>query len=125
MRKRRHIICPQCGAVVRIPFFWIIGIEGIFRCKECRRPFKTGYKMGAALSALGLSLSMATVQILVYLFSIYSMALFALVMIPLWIFYAFHFRKWYMLWKIKRAVVKQEATEAPVIPPTANKDPEI
>ena len=48
---KRSLTCPQCGARVRIPWFWAIGIEGIFRCRQCRLPFKTGYKTGAILSA--------------------------------------------------------------------------
>lgn len=74
---KRSLTCPQCGARVRIPWFWAIGIEGIFRCRQCRLPFKTGYKTGAILSAVSLSLSMALVQLMVYVFSIYSMIFFA------------------------------------------------
>lgn len=109
---KRHIVCPRCGAKVRIPLFWAVGIEGIFRCRECRLPFKTGYKTGAVLSALALCLSMATVQILVYLFSIYSMALFVLLLIPLWLFYAYHFRKWQLLRKARRTASAQRETDA-------------
>ena len=101
---KRSLKCPQCGARVRIPWFWTIGIEGIFRCRQCRLPFKTGYKTGAVLSAVSLSLSMAIVQLLVYVFSIYSMILFALLLIPLWIFIAFHLRRAYMIRKIKRRI---------------------
>ena len=77
MKTRGHITCPRCGADVKVPLYWAVGIEGIFRCRECRLPFKTGYKMGAVLSALGLTLAVATVQLLVYLLSIYSMAIFS------------------------------------------------
>lgn len=111
--KCRELICPRCGAPVRIPLFWAIGIEGIFRCRNCGLPFKTGYKMGAVLSALGLSLSMATVQLLVYIFSIYSLLPFVLAMIPLWIVYAFRFRKAYMLRKTKRRLRRTAGTEPP------------
>ena len=51
LNERRTIACPRCGSAVRIPLFWIAGIEGIFRCKSCGLAFKTGYKAGAALSA--------------------------------------------------------------------------
>ena len=67
LNERRTIACPRCGSAVRIPLFWIAGIEGIFRCKSCGLAFKTGYKAGAALSATGLVLSLCTVQLLVYL----------------------------------------------------------
>lgn len=100
--RGRNITCPQCGATVRIPWFWTIGIEGIFRCRRCKLPFKTGYKMGAILSAVSLSVSMAAVQLLVYVFSSYSMILFALLLVPLWIYTAFRLRRAYMIRKIKR-----------------------
>lgn len=99
MKTRGHITCPRCGADVKVPLYWAVGIEGIFRCRECRLPFKTGYKMGAVLSALGLTLAVATVQLLVYLLSIYSMAIFILALIPLWLVYGYGLRKSYMLWK--------------------------
>lgn len=102
MRTSRHITCPRCGAEVRIPIFWVIGIEGIFRCRNCRLPFKTGYKMGAFLSAIGLCLSVALVQILVYLFSIYTLVVFTLVLIPVWWFLAYHLRRWWMLRKARK-----------------------
>ena len=89
MKTRGHITCPRCGADVKVPLYWAVGIEGIFRCRECRLPFKTGYKMGAVLSALGLTLAVATVQLLVYLLSIYSMAIFILALIPLWLVYGY------------------------------------
>ena len=106
MKTRGHITCPRCGADVKVPLYWAVGIEGIFRCRECRLPFKTGYKMGAVLSALGLTLAVATVQLLVYLLSIYSMAIFILALIPLWLVYGYGLRKSYMLWKIRRYVRK-------------------
>ena len=93
MKTRGHITCPRCGADVKVPLYWAVGIEGIFRCRECRLPFKTGYKMGAVLSALGLTLAVATVQLLVYLLSIYSMAIFILTLIPLWLVYGYGLRK--------------------------------
>ena len=78
LNERRTIACPRCGSAVRIPLFWIAGIEGIFRCKSCGLAFKTGYKAGAAL-LLGLAL-----------------------IVPLWLFYGFHLRKRYMLYRVRR-----------------------
>ena len=92
LNERRTIACPRCGSAVRIPLFWIAGIEGIFRCKSCGLAFKTGYKAGAALSATGLVLSLCTVQLLVYLLGSYSLLL----------FYGFHLRKRYMLYRVRR-----------------------
>ena len=102
LKHNGHITCPRCGTDVKIPLFWVIGIEGIFRCSNCRMPFKTGYKMGAVFMALALTLAVTTIQLLVYIFSIYSMALFVLALIPLWLFYGYHFRQPYMLHKAKR-----------------------
>ena len=97
LKHNRHITCPRCGTDVKIPLFWVIGIEGIFRCSNCRMPFKTGYKMGAVFMALALTLAVTTIQLLVNIFSIYSMVLFVLALIPLWLFYGYYFRKPYML----------------------------
>ena len=91
LNERRTIACPRCGSAVRIPLFWIAGIEGIFRCKSCGLAFKTGYKAGAALSATGLVLSLCTVLLL-------GLAL----IVPLWLFYGFHLRKRYMLYRVRR-----------------------
>ena len=108
----RIIKCPRCGNEVRIPWFWILGLEGIFRCQTCKTPFKTGYKVGAILSALGLSFSVAIVQLIVYVFSIYSMILAVILMIPMWIFFAFHLRKRYMIRKTIRRIERQQRNEA-------------
>lgn len=59
--------------------------------------------MGAVFSALGLCLSIACVQILVYLLSIYSMPLAVLVLVPLWIGFAFPMRKAWMMRKARRS----------------------
>ena len=58
--------------------------------------------MGAFLSAIGLCISMVLVQILVYLFSIYTLALFVLCLVPLWLFLAYRMRRWWMLRKAQR-----------------------
>ncbi len=108
MSSPRNITCPRCGASVRIPLFWIAGIEGIFRCKSCRLPFKTGYRMGALLFALAFSLSVVTVQLLVWIFSAYSLWFFILLLVPLWIVYGFIFRRRYMLWRLRRKLRKKE-----------------
>ncbi len=111
-RSSRIIKCPQCGNEVRIPWFWILGLEGIFRCSACKTPFKTGYKAGAILSALGLSFSVAIVQLIVYLFSIYSMVIAVILMIPLWLYFSFHMRKRYMIRKTTRRVRRQQKNDA-------------
>ena len=104
----RHIVCPQCGERVRIPLFWVLGIEGIFRCPSCRLAFKTGYKTGAILSGIGFCLSMACVQLAVYVLGAGSLALGALAIVPLWIFFAYLLRKRYMIAKIRRRVARRK-----------------
>lgn len=62
--------------------------------------------MGAILSAVALSLSMASVQLLVYLFSIHTLPFFVLLLLPLWILIGFNLRKKYMCAKIIRRIKK-------------------
>ena len=54
------------------------------------------------------------VQLMVYVFSIYSMIFFALLLIPLWIFIAFHLRRAYMIRKIKRRIksIEKQSVDA-------------
>lgn len=111
MMPSRRITCPRCGAPVRIPIYWALGIEGIFRCRACRQTFKTGYKMGAFLSALALCLAVAAVQLLVYLFSSYSLGLFALALIPLWLTTAFCLRKAWMMRRVRAAARRTPLAE--------------
>lgn len=115
--RRRSVVCPQCGERVRIPWYWILGIEGIFRCPTCRLPFKTGFKMGAVFSALGLSLSVLTIQIFVFLFSIKALAIAVVGVVPLWLFYAYRMRRWYMMRKAVRRVemIRQSAEAVPPV----------
>lgn len=47
---------------------------------------------------------MAVVQGLVYLLSIYSMPVFVLLIVPMWIFFAFLMRKAWMLHRVRQAV---------------------
>lgn len=93
---------------MRIPLYWIAGVEGIFRCKGCGLPFKTGYKMGAVLFALAFSLSVATVQLAVWLFSAYTLWLFCLLLVPLWIVYGYLIRRWYMMLRVRHRIRKNE-----------------
>lgn len=105
-QKHKVLRCPACGSTVRIPTFWVVGIEGVFRCKECRFVFKTGYKMGAVLSAIGLCLSILTAQILLYVLSVKAIPIAIAIIIPLWITYGYTMRKAYMIRKCKRSAKK-------------------
>lgn len=91
------IICPGCGCDVRIPKLWSIGVETVFLCPECKRRFKTGYKMGAVLNALGLTLALVTVNLGAWLFSSYSIPLMVLAIAPLWLIYSFSLRRWWLV----------------------------
>ena len=120
---KRSLTCPQCGARVRIPWFWAIGIEGIFRCRQCRLPFKTGYKTGrypvggfaepehGARTTDGIRIQ--------HLFNDF----FALLLIPLWIFIAFHLRRAYMIRKIKKEGLNRLKNRVLMLPkrPASNK----
>lgn len=103
MRWHRDIVCPRCGAQVVIPKLWVVGVEIVFRCPACSRPFKTGYKMGALLFALALTLALGTANIMVWLFSSVTTPFFALMIVPLWILYGFVIRRWYLGVRIRRA----------------------
>lgn len=102
--KRRSVIppryfnCPSCGGKVMIPFIWIIGIESIFPCGECGKKFRTGYKMGALLFGLSLSLAVVTANLGAYIFSARSIIPMAILVIPLWVFYGYLLRR---LWLIR------------------------
>ena len=116
--RQRSVVCPQCGERVRIPWYWILGIEGIFRCPTCRLPFKTGYKMGAIYSALGLSFSILTIQLIVFLLSIKALIVAIVAVVPLWIFYAYRMRRWQMIRKATRRAeaLKKAAAQNPEPP---------
>lgn len=98
----RRITCPGCGRVVTLPWLWVLGVEMVARCQGCKRTFKTGYKMGALLFALSLTLSLAVVNICVWIFSSYSLPFFVLLIVPLWIGFGFVLRKWRLLSKCRR-----------------------
>lgn len=100
--SRKTIICPKCGAEVRLPFLWIVGVEIVFRCGECKRPFKTGFKMGALLLGLSLALAVGCANILSYLFSSATIPLAVILIVPMWLLFGFMSRKAYLIYKIRR-----------------------
>ena len=63
--------------------------------------------MGATLIALALTMSLASAQLLIYIFSSYSLPLFVLLIIPMWILYGFIMRKAYMMRRVRRMLKKQ------------------
>ncbi len=98
---KRHLTCPSCSAQVKIPWLWILGVEIVFCCPQCRQRFKTGYKAGAVLFALGLTGAVATVNLGAWLFSSLSIPVMALAVIPLWLFYGFLLRRWWLLRRVR------------------------
>lgn len=109
MSNARHISCPQCGTAVRIPLLWTLGLEMVFRCPTCRLPFKTGYKVGAVIQGLSLSISIALTELFVYLFSAYSMLFFLIALVPLWIVVSFTLRKFYMKINVRKIMKRRIA----------------
>lgn len=95
----RYFTCPGCGAQVRIPTGWICGVERVFRCSGCRRNFWTGYKMGAFLMGLSLTLSLVTVNLFLWVFGSVMLPLAALMIVPLWLFFGFLLRRYYLYHK--------------------------
>ncbi len=91
----RTFVCPKCGATVRFPTPWMLGVEVVFPCPECGCRFRTGYRMGALLFALALVLALATANLGVWLFSSYSLPLFVALVVPLWLLYGFWLRRGY------------------------------
>lgn len=100
----RNLNCPKCGATVRIPVVWMLGVESVFACHNCKTKFKTGFKMGAVLFALSLTASVVAANLGAYVFSSYSIPLMALLIIPLWIFFGFVSRRWWMIRKTKKGL---------------------
>ena len=101
----REINCPQCGETVKIPWFWILGIEGIFYCPDCRRHLKINYKLGALLAGIGWALSFVAIQLVAWFTSALTILLAALLFIPLGFFFSFLFRRAIL----KRRIRKQSA----------------
>lgn len=99
---KRTFVCPGCGAQVRLPKSWCVGVERVFRCPECRKVFKTGYKTGAVLFGLSLSLALVTVHLVAWLLSSWSLPLLALGIVPLWLLYGFWLRRWQLLRKCRK-----------------------
>ncbi|MCC8035540.1 MAG: hypothetical protein LIO77_06370 [Rikenellaceae bacterium] len=102
------IKCPKCGSAVRLPFLWMVGIESVFRCRVCGMKFCTGYKAGAVLFALGLVMSVATVNILCYLIGSRSMMVLFYLAFPLWILYGALFRRWWLAGRARKKLQDAE-----------------
>ncbi len=101
-KSPRTFACPSCGQDVTLPWAWVLGVEVVFRCKGCRRQFRTGFKTGALLFALSLSLALATANMAVWLLSSFFLPLFAACVLPLWLVYGFVLRRWWLLRRCRK-----------------------
>ena len=93
MGKLREVKCGRCGSRVRIPWFWALGLEGVFYCRECRKYFRIDYRLGAVLTGAGWALALGTVQLIGYFTSAFTVILAAVLFLPAAFFYAFLRRK--------------------------------
>ncbi len=105
----RSFTCPRCGATVSLPIAWMLGVEVVFPCKECNAKFKTGYRMGALLNALALVAALVAANLCVWLFSSYTLPLFVVLIIPMWLLMSAVFRKKWLIRKACRAGRQQES----------------
>ena len=96
-----RVTCPSCGTEVKIPKLWRLGMETVFGCPRCGRKFKTGYKAGAVLFALALTAAVVTADLGAWLFSSVTIPLMALAILPLWLFYGFLLRRWWMMRRLR------------------------
>ena len=59
-----NIRCNRCDHSVKIPLIWKCGIEIVFYCPKCRKPFLLNYRLGAIAWAIGIIAATLTVQII-------------------------------------------------------------
>ncbi|MDR2885852.1 MAG: hypothetical protein LBU95_03610 [Rikenellaceae bacterium] len=104
----RYITCPCCGEKTRLPVAWMLGVEVVFACGSCNCKLKTGYKMGALFSALGLVGALVTANLGVWLFSAFTLPFFVAIVIPLWLLYGSLLRRWRLLRKYAKKARKTD-----------------
>ena len=64
--------------------------------------FKTGYKTGALLFGVALSLALVTINLAAWLLSSLALPLLSLGIIPLWLLYGFWLRRWWLVRKCSK-----------------------
>ena len=89
----REIRCGECGKTVKIPWLWVLGLEMIFYCKGCRQYHKINYKWGAVLAGIGWALAFASIQLIAYFASKFTIVLAAVAFFPLGFLYSFVLRR--------------------------------
>ncbi|MCD8073394.1 MAG: hypothetical protein LUE10_09645 [Alistipes sp.] len=106
------IKCPDCGSAVKLPALWLAGVESVFRCKGCGMKFCTGYKAGAALFALALVMSVATVNLLCNLVGSRSMMVLFYVAFPLWLAYGVLLRRGWLRRRARKHLRRRRRNSA-------------
>jgi hypothetical protein len=89
----REIRCPRCGKAVKIPWLWVLGLEMVFYCRECRQHLRINYKWGAVLTGIGWAGAFASIQLLSYFASKFTITLAAVAFLPLGFLYSFLLRR--------------------------------
>ena len=110
----KKIKCKKCGSKVNIPFAWVLGLEIILHCNECKTKYLTGYKMGAFLSAIALVNTLTTANIFIFLTSSILIPLIAILIIPTWIYIGYKFR---LFWLLKRKTKVSKRADEPSLKP--------
>jgi hypothetical protein len=92
----REVQCRSCGGRVKIPWLWVLGVEMIFYCKNCRDRLRIHYRLGAVLTGVGWALALVTIQGLTWFASKFTISLAALVFLPLGFLYSFLLRRFFL-----------------------------
>ena len=93
MKKLRYIKCRKCGNGIRIPLYWIIGVEGVFYCPSCRQYHRIDYRLGALLTGLGWALALGAINIMAWFTTTVTLAVAAVAFLPLAILFSFVLRR--------------------------------
>lgn len=89
----REVRCSKCEETVKIPWLWVLGLEMIFYCKNCRKYFKINYKLGALLAGTGWALAFVSLQLIAWFTSAFTIILAAILFVPLGILFSFLLRR--------------------------------
>lgn len=95
----RKIRCKKCGTKFKVPIVWMLGVEIVLRCTECKARYMTGYKMGALLMAVSLVVSLAVANTFIYITSSTLIPLVAILVVPMWIYIGYRLRLFWLRYK--------------------------
>ena len=96
-----RIHCPRCGEEVKLPLAWILGLEMVFYCSRCRKPFLLNYKFGAAAWAVGLICATLVIQLLGLIGCGFATTLSAIIFLPTVVAVALYIRTKLLLFLIR------------------------